>query len=331
MRIAPKLTGHTLTAFVLLLTLSLAGDIHAQGHQLFNSQLPTGEIGRMNVARLPELAGVMQPVLLKVPKGANVAVAEGAGFGHATEDASLVSLEVGAAYRLKVSGIPNNFADVFPSVELIHRMHAPPGKELRYPIPIEITQEELEMALAGKYVVRVVYVEDPRRALPVREVSEQRYFEVMTHEDPFTVASNLGRPVAILRMGSLAPNPLSGPTSEFLFGSPPVTHHAVAPATVPYVPGKLKPEDLPADPMKIDAAPISPAAPQNTEEPATVVPAEIPEKVDIDEQPGPTAPAIEPADEMADPFGDDPFGDEPLGDDVGDSPNEADADPFGDF
>jgi len=327
MRIAPKLTGHPLRAFVLLLTLSLAAEIHAQGHQLFNSRLPTGEIGRINVARMPELAGVMQPVLLKVPQGANVSVAEGAGFGHTTEDASLVSLQVGSAYRLKVSDIPNNYADVFPSVELIHRMHAPPGKELRYPIPIEITQQELEMALAGKYVVRVIYVEDPRRALPVREVQEQRYYEVMAHEDPFTVAASLGRPVAILRMGSLAPNPRLGPTSEFLFGSPPVTHHAVAPTTVPYVPGKLKPEDLPADPMKIDAAPATPEAPQNIEEPATVVPAEIPEKVDLDEQTGPTAPAIEPADE-ADPFGDDPFGDEPLGDDAVDSPSD---DPFGDF
>lgn len=241
----------------LVLILLGTSQVDAQQHWLLSTRLPAGEIGRIQVARRPELGGVFQPVLLKVPEGSNISVAEGSGFGVVKVNAELVSLQVGETYRMRVSNVPNKRGDVYPTVELIDRMHAPVGKETRYPIPIDITADDLGMALAGKYVTRVIYVEDPQRALPARDLPEQRYFEVMAHEDPLQVADSLGRPVAILRMGSVVPIE-SGPSAEFLFGSPPLQRHAMSPTQVPYVPSKLGPSDMPAKPRKADSSPAAP-------------------------------------------------------------------------
>ena len=287
-------------------------------HSFRNARLPVGEIGQLVLREQPQLQGVMQPVLLRGPKGATVSVAEGAGFSGDI-DAALVSMLVGQAYRLKVSNIPNHYGDVYPTVELIGRLHPPPGKETRYPIPIQLTEEELAMAMRGKYVTRVIYVEDPRRALAVRDVpDDQRYFEVMSHEDPYRVASRLGRPVAILRMGSVAPSS-TGLTSEFLFNSPPIQRHALVPTTVPFTPRKLDPSELPTAPLKRDLLPNSPEQPDANEDAANI-PEELPEKNASRDEPGAVAPpAADAGIEDADPFEDDPL-DEAT-----------DADPFGEL
>ncbi len=82
----------------------------------------------------------------------------------------------------------------------------PPGQELRFPIPIELTLEELDLAASGRYITRVIYLEDPRTALGVREDPDrQRYYEVDSTSDPLEVADRIGRPMAILRMGSRIP------------------------------------------------------------------------------------------------------------------------------
>lgn len=316
---------------VVMASMICTSNVLAQ-QQLFNTRLPTGEIGRIQVARRPELSNVMQPVLIKVPQGANVSVADGPGFGAISSNAALVSLQVGETYRLRVGNVPHHYGDVYPSIELIDRMHAPPGKETRYPIPIEITAEEFGMAMRGKFVTRVIYVEDPRRAIGVRELPEQRYFEVMSYEDPFTVASSLGRPVAILRMGSLAPGS-SGPSAGFLFGSPPVQHHAMQPTQIPYVPSPLKPSDMPVKPEKRDALPAAPTQPDPREDDETPpVPQDIPDRTEIDEEPAAEdlfdSPSDAPDTNEGDGLDGDPFGDDadPFGEGAAD-----DDDPFGEI
>ena len=325
------------TWLTILMSLAAADEGFSQRHSFFTAQSPPGEIGRIQIARRPELGSVFQPVLLKVPEGASVSIGEGTGFGVIDRDAALVSMQVGSTYRLKVSNIPNNYIDIYPTVELIDRMHAPPGKEIRYPIPIHITAEELEMAIAGKFVTRVIYVEDPRRAIGARELpDDQRYFEVMVHEDPFLVASRLGRPVAILRMGSLAPNPATGPDARFLFGSPPVQRHALRPKEVPYIPSPLSPEDVPAEPLKQDSTPEAPSAPDIAPEPPAI-PSDLPEKRDLEEEPEEGMFDGEPAGDVPlDPVDDaeledDPFGDAESGDDPFDDMGDESDDPFGDL
>ena len=200
----------------------------APTHNLLRANMPSGAIGRELVRHRRSLQGYVQPVKLIGPPGLRIASAAGGSF-HELEAAPItLGFLVGEVYRLRVTSIPGyEDAEVFPTIELIDRLHPPLGKEVKYPIPIELTREELAMALDGRHVTRVIYLEPPETALPVRgDQVPQRYFEVSHDEDPLRVADELGRPVAILRMGSRVPGPM-GPDATFLFGSPHVTFYDV--------------------------------------------------------------------------------------------------------
>ena len=138
---------------------------------------------------------------------------------------------------------------------MINRLDPPPGQESRFPIPIEITQEELELALSGQFVTRVIYLEDPNRPFPLpEEPKRQRYFEVRADQDPLQVADELGRPMAILRMGSRVPDENSVPTQlGYTYGTPPV-RLLTAPMFVPRDAG-LEPAH------RVPRLPLSPQAP----------------------------------------------------------------------
>jgi hypothetical protein len=126
---------------------------------------------------------------------------------------SLVGMQIGPVYRLKVTEILNYpGVEIFPTVELVDRLYPPPGMALRYPIPIELTQDELELAATGSFVTRVIYVEDPKQALPTaqRRDSEQPWFEAPHGDDPLVTADRFGRPVAILRIGGRVPSATAG-------------------------------------------------------------------------------------------------------------------------
>jgi len=86
---------------------------------------------------------------------------------------------IGAVYRMRVTNIRlAEGAEVFPTVEVVDRLYTPVGQERRFAIPIDITEEDLKLAIDGKFVTRVIYLENPRNALPAREVSKsQNWFE----------------------------------------------------------------------------------------------------------------------------------------------------------
>jgi hypothetical protein len=127
---------------------------------------------------------------------------------------------------------------------VIDRLYPPPGQAARFPIPIELTDEELKLALDGQYVLRVIYVEEPRTALPVQGApGKQRYFEIGVGEDAMMTADRLGRPVAILRMGSRVP--IAGETDpRFLYQNPPVQLFE-KPAVLPRQEGLEQPLEAP--------------------------------------------------------------------------------------
>jgi hypothetical protein len=132
-------------------------------------------------------------------------------------------MQVGSVYHLKVINIPfHEGFEVYPTVEVINRLYAPPGQQSRFAVPIQLTQAELELALSGLMVTRVIYLEDPALALAaVDDRDSQRFFDVPPDEDPLRVADRLGRPMAILRMGSRIPD--FGPDDTVLnCGSPPL-------------------------------------------------------------------------------------------------------------
>src|SRR5258708_13221892 len=88
---------------------------------------------------------------------------------------------------------------------------------------MEIAQDDIDQALQGKFVTRVIYVEDPHKAYPFRNENGQTWFDIEPGRNPLAVADELGRPVAILRMGGRVPD--QGADPNFYFRSPSWINH----------------------------------------------------------------------------------------------------------
>jgi len=192
-------------------------------HHRYESSWPPGTIGQQQLRGDIRRVGYFQPIEIRLPEGAAAAMAEGGAFTAPQAAPVKVGLQLGQVYRFRVSQIPlREGAEVFPTIEVIDRLHPPEGARWRFPVPVQITRDELDLALAGKYVTRVIYVENPKAALAHHvDPKFQRYFEVRPDADPVRVADQLGRPIAILRIGSRVPD-AQGPSEAFLFGSPPL-------------------------------------------------------------------------------------------------------------
>jgi hypothetical protein len=203
-------------------------------HYFHNANLPPGTVAYGQLQRHMLMRGYRQPVEVMVPKGARVSVNIGGQFDKPHEGSVVAGMQIGPVYQLKISNIPyyEGF-EIFPTIEVVNRLYPPDGKARRFPIPIQFTQEELEMALSGRYVTRIVYLEDHETALPVQDdPARQRYFEAGAGEDPLQVADKLGRPMLIMRMGSRVPSP-EELTSSSANLAPPIVYETSAVALPP--------------------------------------------------------------------------------------------------
>jgi len=187
--------------------------------------MPPGAIGSLRLQQGGPLPGYFQPVEVTAPNGAKIATCEQGDFTVSHGSQLRAGMLISRIYRLKVTEIPNQAGEeIYPTIELIDRLYPPSGQAWRHAIPVPLTQEELELALAGNLVTRVIYLEDPEQALPDAQArGDQNWFEAAAGDDPLMVADRLGRPVAILRIGGRLPSP-AGPEPTFLFGSPPLIY-----------------------------------------------------------------------------------------------------------
>lgn len=208
----------------LALWLCLASISPAQSpdtYRMFAAGLPPGSIGQRQLrhGRLP--AGKSQPIRVSAPQGTLVSAAQSGSFGTSQVTPAGFGVEVGRIYRFQLTNIPNlDGVELYPSVEIIGHLSPPPGKERDHPVPIFFAIEDLRIAAEGGFVTRVVYVEDPDLAIPGKQdPNDQPYFEVGLGEDPLHVAEDLGRPIAIVRIGSKTPGP-GGPDDSFTFNAP---------------------------------------------------------------------------------------------------------------
>jgi hypothetical protein len=192
-------------------------------HYLHRADLPSGTVARSLALHRVALQGHFQPVKLQLPSGARVSLQVGGQFDVPQGSGIVAGMLVGSVYQLKITGIPfHEGLEVYPTIELLSRLYPPPGRELQFPVPIEFTQEDLELALSGLLVTRVIYLEDPDAALAAADAPNmQRSFDVAADQDPLFAADRLGRPMAILRMGSRVPELGAGETDPG-FGCPPV-------------------------------------------------------------------------------------------------------------
>jgi len=258
-----------MAALACLAALSVASAQQPPVHFWHPVGTPPGAIGSRQLQRGGPLPGFFQPVEVKAPQGVLISLAEEGRFSPPQPTPATVGMLVGCVYRLCAINLPlREGVEVFPTIEVIDRLYAPLGQETRFPIQIELAREDLEFAAAGKFVTRVIYLENPTDALPAPGIKTQpSWFDVAPGTDPLVVADTLGRPVAIVRIGGRVPDHAAGPDPAFLFGCPPVLRFpprpsvpaAKIPAPTSRAPAEPQPSAKPSQAAPAANGPTEPA------------------------------------------------------------------------
>jgi uncharacterized repeat protein (TIGR01451 family) len=189
--------------------LLLSGIVSAQ--QAFHTGFPTEPV-----------RGYFQPVEIRTPEGTSLACVAAGQFSERFSSPLQIGLLIGCDYRLRITDIPYNPGkELFPTITLIARTYPPQGREQEFPIIVNLTEEDLELALAGRYVVRVVYLENPTAALPIPTGNGDQLSHDIQGGDPVAAAAMQGLPVAIVRIGGRIPSQNVPLSPEFCCGSPP--------------------------------------------------------------------------------------------------------------
>ncbi len=191
--------------------------------RLFSGTDTPGAVGAARLQRWGAVMGHFQPVAFRGPGSTQFSLATDGVFQPPADKPLLAGLLIGAVYRFKITSIPGyEGEELYPTVEVIDRTYPPESLAARFPVPINLDLDDLEDALQGRLVTRVVYLEDPDNAVPLAETPESsRAIDVPGNEDPLAVADVLGKPVAIVRIGSLTPPSSETLLPQFFLGYPP--------------------------------------------------------------------------------------------------------------
>ncbi|HXG12064.1 MAG TPA: hypothetical protein VNK04_20080, partial [Gemmataceae bacterium] len=110
-----------------------------------------------------------------------------------------------AIYRLKLSDIPNRPGlELYPTLEVVPANHKTATFLAHAAVPVVFTEEDFEQVAAGNFVVKVIYLPDPRfqdlAAIGVDEVVSSR---LEPGVDPIAEACRRGSILAIVRIGNI--------------------------------------------------------------------------------------------------------------------------------
>lgn len=183
------------------------------------------------ILNTPDTGEYFQHVLVSAPEGTEIAPAAEGKFIQSMLAPQYYALKVGKTYRFRLTNIPlMPGVELFPTIEILDRTHPPIGEELRHAIQVEFTKDDLYAAIRGKFVTRIIYIENPETALPIssRDQVGQGYFDVAATADPILVAKTLGRPVVRIQIGGRSPDDLENFDPAFLYDCPPFLHYPPA-------------------------------------------------------------------------------------------------------
>ncbi|TWT83433.1 hypothetical protein CA13_48980 [Planctomycetes bacterium CA13] len=191
-------------------------------HRLHSSDMPPGQIGQARLTGRGPVQSYFQPVAFSGPKGVGFSMPESGNFFGKPDSSLQVGLMIGGVYRFCITGIPGaEGAELYPTIELIDRIYPPPGLATSFPIMINLDKEDLAAALDGRMVTRVIYLEDPQTAFALPETPKtSRAIDIAEYQDALEVADRFGRPVAIVRIGSVSPPSAEALMPQFFFGYP---------------------------------------------------------------------------------------------------------------
>ena len=195
---------------VLAVCLAVSSTAPAQSltyHHPLNQRMPPGQAAAWLQQIRQDNSGWLQPVQIEVPGGAEVSVySAGSEPVGAVSTPALIAVSPGHTYRLKLADMPE-YPDVelYPTIEILDRLHPPPGEENRYPIPVPVSRDDIHLARTGRLVTRVIYLEQPQLAQQIDPLRREIAQSVLPSANALKEADCLGRPMVLLRLGSRRP------------------------------------------------------------------------------------------------------------------------------
>jgi len=130
-------------------------------------------------------------------------------------------LLVGGTYRVGISDMPDfPGVSVYPTIEVLDRLHPPADRQYEFPVPVELTGEDIRLALQGHLVTRVVYLEEPRLSAGNEQTRPMMVRDLDPRRNVLAEADRAGRPMVILRLGSRRPPTRNAPAAFFGTGLP---------------------------------------------------------------------------------------------------------------
>jgi uncharacterized repeat protein (TIGR01451 family) len=139
------------------------------------------------------------------PANMQVGIFHGNAAGRFYPTTSVFGMRPGYLHRVELLNPPGHPGlALFPTLEIRGTLYLP--QKLRassYPAAISFTAEEIDRVLAGAFITKVIYLEDPEKAFPVATTIDRPVeIEAFRGEDPLVAAQDRGRPMIIVRLGS---------------------------------------------------------------------------------------------------------------------------------
>lgn len=178
-------------------------------YQPLNQHTPPGVAGQWAGALRRADSLYFQPVRISLPGGGKVTFLDTArGQQQTLNSPAQAGLTVGPVYRIILSDMPE-FPGVvlYPTLELIDRLHPPADLRQKYPIPVDLTEDDIQQAIRDHLVTKIIYIEQPDLADPVAQRERIREENIPLNKNLMTEADLRGRPCMYLRIGGRIPSP----------------------------------------------------------------------------------------------------------------------------
>jgi len=169
------------------------------------------------------------------PEGTLTMFHPGTPLERGFKNPTTVAMRPGYIYRVGIILPDAPERPLFPSIEIRGSLNAPPGYDFtKYPLPITMTTEEIERVRSGAMLTKVIYLENPEKAVAIQTSNDEPLqFSALTEGEAFKEANLRGRIVAVMHIGErkYAPDELARfmiPGTILLPGE-----EALAPAAIP--------------------------------------------------------------------------------------------------
>ncbi len=139
------------------------------------------------------------------PQGASVTVYQGSPVGRPFAAPVVLGLRPGYIHRLEITGLPGHpGAALYPTLEVRGTLQLPPNlRAAEYPAPVVLSADDIDRALAGALVTKVVYLESPEKAVATATLPDQPIeVDLRPGDDPLAEARDHGRPMLVIRFGA---------------------------------------------------------------------------------------------------------------------------------